>query len=325
MIPVIALCVLLSAIAAPSGEKAQAGKTVDLLPGPEAISGWEAGDRKTCSTARALYDYMNGGAEIYIDYGFRDLAVGDWTSPVGDPLRVEIYRMGQPKSAYGMFTQDTWGEEVDVGQGARLQGGTLRFWKGEYLVRVFMWRGYQDHLDVILGAGKSVSGRIKTTGEIPEIVAYLPEEGLAEGGLHFFHTALTLGAFYYFSDGNPLKLSKDTDGVIGEYLLEDGSPAFLVLISYPDVASAEKAYDAFLDAESSVAKTTLVERRRAGLAYDDGLLRTMARRGSFLGLGLDFPSDDLFPELFDQMLDGLGSKDRESAKNKPNKPTEHGE
>jgi len=269
-------------------------RTIDLLPAEDELPGWKAGERRTISSARGLYDYMDGGAEIYLDYGFQDLAVGEWTSPDGDPLKVEVYRMGRPKSAYGMFTQDTWGDAADVGQGAQIQGGTLRFWKGSYFVRVFMWRGYKENSATIMETGRSVAARIKREGELPALVSVLPVDSRVEGGLHFFHTALTLDAFYYLSDDNPLALSGDTDGVIGEYMLGEDT-VFLIVVSYPDGEGAGAAFENFVRAAGTGAELRRCDpgTGRDVLAYEDGgLWRKVVKWNSYLTLAMDGPSAD---------------------------------
>ncbi len=303
MIPAVLLSVLLAA--APAADKAPV-HTVDLLPAADELAGWEAGKRRTVSSSRGLYDYMNGGAEIYIDYGFHDLAVGEWTFPGGDPLKVEVYRMGRPKSAFGMFTQDTWGKPVEIGQGGQIQGGTLRFWKGSYFVRVFMWRGYQDHLTEIMDMGRAVADGIPNIGAVPVLVSFPPAEGLAEGGLHFFHTALTLGTFYYLSEGNPLALSEDTDGVIGEYLLDD-QPVFLTLLSYPDAEGAEHGFEGFVRASGSdpVSIEEDKNNRRTFTVEEDKLWRKIVKAHSYVVLVLDCPSEDSCDALLDDALADL--------------------
>jgi len=309
----LGLLVVVGALAG-TGTQGTAQSPSDLMPSPDVFTGWTPGEGRRVSDAGGLYDYMNGGAEVYIDYGFEDLAVGEWTSPEGDPLKVEVYRLRAPKSAYGLYTQDTWGEEIDVGQGGRVQGGTLRFWKGEYFVRVFMWRGYQDHGAVILGAGRSVAERIGTRGAVPRMVSCLPQKGLADGGLHFFHTALTLGTFYYLSEGNPLGLSGETDGVIGEYELEDGNLAFLVLVAYPDRERAARAFDDLVGLEK--AKGQVTEPRAADVAFgqDDGLWRMISVWPPFVILALDGPTREVCREFVDRVRANLEAGCRMEAK-----------
>lgn len=290
MLGLIVPSLILSLIVPVAGETPAASDLMDLLPAEAEFPGWVLGKERIVPTARALYDYMDGGAEIYLDYGFQELGVAEWESPDGHPLKIELYRLSRPKSAYGLFTYETWAEKVDLGQGATYEAGTLRFWKGDYFVRIFMWTGYKEHGPTILEMGRSIARRIETPGEVPALVSLLPGEGRVEGGLHFFHTALVLGGFYYLSDGNPLGLSRETDGVIGEYLTDDEETVYLLLVSYPDSATAEKAYEGLLREEGFAAQVAAVGERSAALEYDDGLWRTVALQGAYLVLALDCPA-----------------------------------
>jgi len=318
MIPAILLSVLLATSPASAAENVQVN-TIDLLPAEDELPGWGPGERRTVSSSRGLYDYMNGGAEVYLDYGFQDLAVGEWISPGGDPLKVEVYRMGSAKSAYGMFTQDTWGEDTDVGRGAQIQGGILRFWKGEYFVRVFMWRGYEEYLTTIRETGRSVARRITSEEDVPALVSLLPVKGRVPGGVHFFHTSLTLSTFYYLSEKNPLGLSDLTDGVIGEYELAGEGQVFLVLVSYPDVTSAAEALEGFRR-EAGTGADILTEGQRgrgAVIVEDEGLWRKAVQRNAYLALALDCPSRDSCGAMIatlESRLEGFSGRKPEAVK-----------
>jgi len=54
-------------------------------------------------TRSSLYGYMNGGAELYLEYGFS----GAWINEIhlaGGIYRTEIYRMNGPDDAFGIFS-----------------------------------------------------------------------------------------------------------------------------------------------------------------------------------------------------------------------------
>ena len=52
----------------------------------------------------ALAGYINGGAELYKEYGFVSLTVEEVRLPGGEDLIVEAYRMRTPAAAYGIFS-----------------------------------------------------------------------------------------------------------------------------------------------------------------------------------------------------------------------------
>ena len=51
----------------------------------------------------ALYGYMNGGSDLYFEYGFRKLTVRD-IKYEGFSYTVELFQMDSPKNAYGIYS-----------------------------------------------------------------------------------------------------------------------------------------------------------------------------------------------------------------------------
>lgn len=58
-------------------------------------------------TGTALYGFMNGGSELFLEYGFRDLKALELTYK-GIPFTVEVYRMPSPEDAFGIYSQHTF-------------------------------------------------------------------------------------------------------------------------------------------------------------------------------------------------------------------------
>ncbi|OYT12397.1 MAG: hypothetical protein B6I19_09835 [Bacteroidetes bacterium 4572_114] len=55
----------------------------------------------------ALWGYMNGGADVYLEYGFKDIRVQEFT--IGDEkVKAEIYLMDTPGSAFGIYSIKTY-------------------------------------------------------------------------------------------------------------------------------------------------------------------------------------------------------------------------
>jgi len=55
----------------------------------------------------ALYGFMNGGSDLFLEYGFRDLKALEITYK-GIPFTVEIYKMPSPEDAFGIYSQHTF-------------------------------------------------------------------------------------------------------------------------------------------------------------------------------------------------------------------------
>ena len=54
-----------------------------------------------------MYEYINGGAEIYHEYGFRQVLMQDFKSRSGKAVSLEIFEMEDAESAYGIYTFKT--------------------------------------------------------------------------------------------------------------------------------------------------------------------------------------------------------------------------
>ncbi|MFO7754814.1 MAG: DUF6599 family protein [Bacteroidales bacterium] len=88
-------------------------------------------------TRESLFGYMNGGAELYLEYGFDRLAVTE--IELGDiGYKLEVYRMDDRAAAFGIYSVsvfrcDTSGHIVDYSCQSDYQ---LQFCKGPYYVSI---------------------------------------------------------------------------------------------------------------------------------------------------------------------------------------------
>ena len=77
-------------------------QTAESRQGLSAVQG--IGEVRSRSfTESSLYGYINGGAELYLEYGFDTLVVTELVCE-GRDLKVEIYRMKDPEAAFGIFS-----------------------------------------------------------------------------------------------------------------------------------------------------------------------------------------------------------------------------
>lgn len=60
-------------------------------------------NRNDVYDGRSLWGYMNGGADLYIEYGFVELRVQEFEIE-NEMMKAEIYRMKNPASAFGIYS-----------------------------------------------------------------------------------------------------------------------------------------------------------------------------------------------------------------------------
>ncbi len=69
--------------------------SLDKIPGFEVT-------RADSFSGKALWGYMDGGADLYMEYGCQQLYVREYTSQ-GENLKLELYVMGDPAAAFGIY------------------------------------------------------------------------------------------------------------------------------------------------------------------------------------------------------------------------------
>ncbi|NOY76845.1 MAG: hypothetical protein GXO76_03125 [Calditrichaeota bacterium] len=95
----IILCLLLLQSEGRANEK----KISRFLPLQEEILPWQKDGSFQTYDAAHLQDYLDGGADIYLEYGFSSVGVQAYTNKKGE-LQVEIFRMTSPEAALGIFS-----------------------------------------------------------------------------------------------------------------------------------------------------------------------------------------------------------------------------
>jgi len=214
---------------------------------PRKMHGWKAEGKDEIYNRDSIFDYINGAGEIYRAYGFRELLVRRFVKAGQPDIVVELFDMGSPGDAFGVFTQGRGGEGGDIGQGSEYRGSLLCFWKGNFFGCVFAEQETEAAKEAVLDLGRAIAGAIKVIGEKPRLLDYLPKEGLMERSVHYFHTYPSLNYHYYLASENILNLDESTEAVLAGYQPAEGK-SYLLLVRYPDGKRAKGAFERFIGA-----------------------------------------------------------------------------
>ena len=246
---------------------------------PSEISGWRTGREDQFFTRDDVFDYMNGGGEIYLAYDFQFVFVREYVRDEAPSIVAEIYQMSSSADAFGVFTHDTDGDEVELGQGAIYAAGLLRLWKDKIFVRILADSETPEAKAVILELGEKIAGTIALEGEKPGLIKAIPAEGLKPKSVCYFHTLISLNAHYFLANVNILNLSPETQVAMARFEKE-GSQARLLLVEYP---SPERAFDAQgRFAEMFLLERFETDRRIPPKKLEDGRFAGVVRKGRYL-------------------------------------------
>jgi hypothetical protein len=203
------------------------------------MAGWkQSGEVQVYSPAN-LYDYINGGADLYLKYDFQELKVADYVNDQKASVTIEVYRHKTPVHAFGIYSQERLANAnyLEVGAQGYSEKGILNFLAADCYVKMSSVDVGPGEQAVLLAfAGKLVEN-LGGKGSLPSILSSFPREGKKKNsekfssteflGYAFFHSAFTAD---YELSGKKFKLfliegtnPNDCRHMIREYLKHTGN------------------------------------------------------------------------------------------------------
>jgi len=126
-------------------------------------------------TPDSLYQYIDGGADVYLLYEFRVLLHQDFKSN-GAEVTADIYDMGNPEDAFGIYATERSPRYkfLPIGIEGYRSKGLLNFVQDRYYVKLSAMSGNGDAL--LDAFGRQVSQRIGGRKTAPALLLKVPPE-----------------------------------------------------------------------------------------------------------------------------------------------------
>jgi hypothetical protein len=271
-----ALLALVFACGRAGGAGGREGPLRAYLPGGTTVPGWASDGAPQEYEGEDLYTYIDGGAEIYQEYGFTRVLLQDYRNPAGKSVSLEIFEMKTPEAAFGMFSfkRSGSGKAVPLGAGAELESYYLNFWKSRFLVTVTGFDEARETVDGLLAIGAAVAAKLPGDGREPPLARALPAEGLRAGSVKYLKGLLGLNNVYAFHTARGLAFKEAVRG------LYDSGEVLIIL----DYGTAEARQAAWLELRPELEKSERFERPTNYLAdavvFRDGKGLYLAFRGT---------------------------------------------
>jgi hypothetical protein len=194
--------------------------------------------------AESIFDYIDGAGEVYRSYNMKLLVARRFHKDGKPDIVVDLFDMGSPEDAFGVFTHDLDGENAGIGQGSNYKAGLLSFWKDRYFGSVYAEEETAETKGLVFELGRRIAGAIPGLGERPDLLRHLPPDGLDTGRVRFFHNHSVLNYHFFVADTNILLLDQKTDAVLADYGSK-GDRSKVFVAAYEDGGSAAKAGASF--------------------------------------------------------------------------------
>ncbi len=101
-------------------------------------AGWAAPEPARTATHDTLFDLIDGGAELYHEYGVNRAVSWSLAGPSGRSIQVELYEMTDAPAAFGVLSLMQTGKYTrgELGQGSLRTNYYVAFWSGPYFANV---------------------------------------------------------------------------------------------------------------------------------------------------------------------------------------------
>jgi hypothetical protein len=230
--------------------QARAGESMDktkaALAGllPSEAQGWTAAGEDRFFDPQTIFDYLDGGGEVYRSYNFELLLSRRFEKPGKPAIIADVFDMGSAADAFGVFTHDLDGEPAGIGQDSLYKYGLLTFWKGRWFIALTAEEDTEESRAVVLEIGKRAAAAVSEEGRRPALLKLVPEEWALARQVHYFHTHPILNYHYYVTADNVLDLDRTTEAVLAAAGAK-GSKSYLLIVKYSDAGLASAAFRRF--------------------------------------------------------------------------------
>lgn len=288
------IIVMLATAAAAAGLTTGCGKSQERAAAtmenmaPQEIDGWKMAEKPEVYDRQTIFSYIDGAGEVYLAYNFGEVTVFHYTKPDNPDVTAEIFDMGSPEDAYGVFSHSREQEAPGIGQGYEYRSGVMFFWKDKYYVSAVTDKETPESKEAVFALAKDIAGRIPEMGSRPKLVDVLPQNGLIPFSVRYFHVHSILNYHYFLSEENVLHLSKATRAVLAQY--QPGA-TYLLCVEYPDEAAAT-------DASVNFTTHYIPEAGETGSAQtEEGKWTEIQVEGKYVIVVLDAPDEQSGHEL----------------------------
>ncbi len=135
-----------------------------------------------------LFEYINGAAESYLSYQFKELLVAEYSvKDQSCEVILEIYDMGDPRNSFGIYSSERYPDNnfISVGTQGYLEQGTLNFLVGEYYIKLMSFECGDQSREYLKKFAETISEKVSGKHQFPAVLQAFPKQGLIENSERF--------------------------------------------------------------------------------------------------------------------------------------------
>ncbi len=224
-------------------------------------TGWRPADPALRFVGNDLSGHINGGAELFHEFGFRDLRVEDWKNDAGQQISLETYRMSDALAALGIYLAKCGREKplADFPHRNTANPWQLSACRGARFVQVNNFSGEEAHLPAMRALAEGALAGEADAGP-DSLLALLSESWPGQplsGSLRLLRGPLALQPLLTLPGDNALALSDTICGIAGRFLERAGvNQTTVIAVRYDHADMAQAIFDRLAENPSRVRHAT---------------------------------------------------------------------
>jgi hypothetical protein len=275
-----------------------------MLPDRGFAEDWIMEGRVNLYNPEALFEHINGEAELYVPYGFEMLATAAYANRKNPDVWVvaDVYRMASLLDAFGIYSNYRKAdyETAPIGAEGFVSPSQLMFYQDRYFVRLQVTGTTSLEQSLLLACGRAVSRNLPPRADRPGEMEVLRIPGIVPKSERYLAKSLLGYAFF-------------RRGMIAEATL-DGEKVRVFIVIEASQDAARRAFDqyhAYLKAEGQRIQWTETSEGISLTSVDPlygGVVAEQYRRHVIGVVGMKETSAT--QQLVDQLRLRLGGGDR---------------
>lgn len=223
---------------------AQASAPEAPIPGPSFASGWAKAGALRSFTGQDLFNQIDGGAELFLEFGFIKLRLQAYARGKAE-LTLNAYEMESAASALGIYLMKM-GQETPYSEIAARNSSEeaqMTIFKGRWFVQVDnMGDEPAAKAEAVALANAFLAGVADEAAVSP--LASLPGEDKVAGTERLIRGPYGLQPYFTFGGGDILSQGGKVFGALAEYRISGGVTFTRLIVRYPtpEAAAAALAY-----------------------------------------------------------------------------------
>jgi hypothetical protein len=211
---------------------------------PAKIGEWKRPAAPNVYDRNSLFDYIDGGAELYLAFDFVKATTFEYSAGKEDLIKVDIFEMQKAWGAFGAFAHGRESIATEVGQGSEYTSGLLTFWKDRWYVSVLGYPETESKRKAVYEIAGAIAALIPGIGETPALLRALPKQGLVAASARTFHHHALQNDYAFVSHENVLGIGPgQAEAVLARYRKDDVRYVLLVVEAQATTTAAKAEHD----------------------------------------------------------------------------------